>query len=1152
MFHRLTLTVLVFVLLCSRTGWTAEPTVDFNRDIRPILSNICFRCHGPDDNERKGELRLDQRSAAIDDSAVIVPGEPESSELVARITAEGDERMPPIKSGLELTQQQVELLSAWVEQGAEYAGHWSYEPPLRPELPQVSKLDWVNNPIDRFVLARLDREQLTPAAVADRYSLARRLSLDLTGLPPTVAEVDAFVADDADSAYERYVDRLLASKRYGERWAAMWLDLARYADSAGYADDPPRTIWLYRDWVIQAINDNLPFDRFTIDQIAGDMLEDASQSQLVATAFHRNTLTNSEGGTDDEEFRNVAIVDRINTTMQVWMGTTVRCAQCHNHKYDAISQREYFQLFAFLNNTEDADRRDESPLLSVMPESQKQQKAGLEAQLAELKQQLTPDAEALAKQLQAWRLLANRDYEWLTLKPMSTSAAAGTTLELLEDGSILASGAEPAKETYTLEFESDLAGITGVRIEALAHDSLPGNGPGLLNEGNFVLSGLSLQAGTAGEQTRAGRFVRVDLPGAGKMIHLAEVEVMVAGKNVAPEGTASQSSTGFEGPAKLANDGNTDGEYANKSVSHTAVSENPWWEVDLGEILDVGQIVIWNRTDNNLQSRLDGYKLTILDADREPVWTKTFAKAPQTDQLVSLDGLQPVTFNLASANHEQAEQNNALWSASLAVSQEKKGPEIGWAIAPRMGESHAAIFQLTQPLGKAGETTRLQLVLAQDFDKHALGHFRVSVTMQAAPVQLLPDSINELVARLPAELTVAERQLLVDYYLQHVPPPKEVTDKIAAIQKQIDGIKMVTVPVMRELAIDKRRTTKIQVRGNFLITEDEVSEATPAVLHAFPADQPVDRLGLARWLVSRDNPLTARVVVNRYWEQLFGIGLVATSEEFGTQGELPTHPGLLDWLAVEFMEDGWDVKQLLKVIVMSATYRQSSAVTAEAAEADPDNQLLARGPRFRLSAEMIRDQALATAGLLSPKMFGPSVQPPRPNLGLKAAFGGSTDWQTSPGEDKYRRGLYTSWRRSIPYPSMATFDAPSRNVCTIRRGRTNTPLQALVTLNDPVYVEAAQALARRMYAHASADIEAQLVQGFRICLARPPLKQELTRLVQLYDQLLERYRADKELAMQMATSLVGPVPEGADVSSLAALTIVGNVLLNLDETLSKR
>ena len=331
MFHRLTLTVLVFVLLCSRTGWTAEPTVDFNRDIRPILSNICFRCHGPDDNERKGELRLDQRSAAIDDSAVIVPGEPESSELVARITAEGDERMPPIKSGLELTQQQVELLSAWVEQGAEYAGHWSYEPPLRPELPQVSKLDWVNNPIDRFVLARLDREQLTPAAVADRYSLARRLSLDLTGLPPTVAEVDAFVADDAGSAYERYVDRLLASKRYGERWAAMWLDLARYADSAGYADDPPRTIWLYRDWVIQAINDNLPFDRFTIDQIAGDMLEDASQSQLVATAFHRNTLTNSEGGTDDEEFRNVAIVDRINTTMQVWMGTTVRCAQCHNH-----------------------------------------------------------------------------------------------------------------------------------------------------------------------------------------------------------------------------------------------------------------------------------------------------------------------------------------------------------------------------------------------------------------------------------------------------------------------------------------------------------------------------------------------------------------------------------------------------------------------------------------------------------------------------------------------------------------------------------------------------------------------------------------------------------------------------------------------------
>ncbi|MFN6189344.1 MAG: PSD1 and planctomycete cytochrome C domain-containing protein [Planctomycetia bacterium] len=765
----------------------------FTRDIKGILSNRCVRCHGPDPEGRAGGgdegLRLDTFAGATADlggHAAIVPGKPDESELIRRITStDPDIVMPPPEAGERLPEKQVDLLKRWIAAGATYEPHWAYVPPQRPAVPAVKQAAWPKNDIDRFILARLEAEGLEPQPEADRATLARRLALDLTGLPPTPDEVEAFVADPAADAVERLVDRLLAHDGYGEHMARQWLDLARYADSAGYADDPPRTIWGWRDWVVRAFDANMPFDEFTIRQLAGDLLPNASLDDKVATAFHRNTLTNNEGGTIDEEFRTVAVIDRVNTTMSTWMGTTMACAQCHDHKYDPLSQKEYFQLYAILNNTADADHKEELPVVRL-----------------------------------------------------------------------------------------------------------------------------------------------------------------------------------------------------------------PWKEID-----------------------------------------------------------------------------------------DKRAP-----LEKELAEIEAGIPALRQQ-----------------------------------PANDRPE-----------------------------PPEFQPARKIVAdLKKQLDAIPVVTVPVLEELAGDRRRITKIQLRGNWQNLGDEVREGVPDVFNdAAAAEGRVDRLALAKWLVDPANPLTARVIVNRIWERLFGIGIVSTSEEFGSQGDLPSHPELLDWLACELVESGWNLKAIQRLIVTSAAYRQSSKCPPDLVARDPENRLVACGPRVRLSAEVIRDQALAAAGLLSRKKGGPSVKPPQPNLGLTAAFGGSTDWQTSTGEDRYRRALYTTWRRSNPYPAMATFDAPSREVCTVRRPRTNTPLQALVTMNDPAFVEAAQALARRMVREGGSTAADRAARGFRLVLARQPTPAEIDRLVGLHAEAQADFAKVPDDAAKMATDPLGPVPSDfpADVADLAAWTVVANVILNLDET----
>ena len=1137
----------------------AEAPVDFNRDIRSVISNTCFRCHGPDEAERQADLRLDTRDGALADlggHAALVPGKPDESEILARITSTDPEvMMPPPGAGKRLGPHEVELFRRWIAEGANYQVHWAYQHPKKVVPPEreegTGTIAQPTTEIDRFVKAKLGEHRLAPSEEADRATLIRRVSLDLTGLPPTEAEVAAYLADTQDgAAYERLVDRLLAKPTFGEHWAHMWLDLARYADSSGYADDPMRTIWGYRDYVIRSLNANKPFDQFTIEQLAGDLLPNPTEEQLVATAFHRNTLTNNEGGTNNEEFRNVAVVDRVNTTFAVWMATTISCAQCHTHKYDPITQKEFFEVFAILNNTADADLGDDSPRLDLFSEEQKANRTKWQAELAALDVELSTSTPALQESLAQWDRDYPRDLPWTALKPAAVTSQNGAEYTISEDQSVLV--AKPPKtDVTTLSLPVAAGPLSALRLEALTDPTLPANGPGHAG-GNFVISRVSAVIVPEGETRPQGRYLRVESPGPGKFLHLAEVQVFNGADNVAVKGKATQSSIGYGGDPERGIDGNTNGNYYEaNSVFHTADGQdNPWWEVDLQALTPVDKVVIWNRTDGGVEDRFANSKIALLDESRKPVWEQAVAEGPKPNAEYAASAAQGLKFTTAVADFSQ----DAFPAESVLTA--KTEPSKGWAIGGKQGEPHWLVL-FPESATEIPAHSQIQLVIEQtsQHESHVPGKFRVSVSSspRAIEVARTPTRVRELLAiateaRTPEQAT----ELAAWYFVNAAPELAAQRAQRAKTHADLLSLKAETsVPVFRELAGEARRKTRLQHRGTYTDLGDEVPEGIPAAFIPQGSEIPRDRLALAKWIVSRDNPLTARVMVNRLWEALFGQGIVLTSEDFGTQGELPTHPELLDALAVDFMDSGWNMKQMLKQIATSATYRQSSKVTPDRLEADPDNRWLSRGPRFRMSAEMIRDQSLALSGLLSPKMYGPPVRPPQPKLGLTAAFGSSTDWETSAGEDRYRRALYTQFRRSNPYPSMAAFDAPNREVCTVRRIRTNTPLQALVTLNDPVHLEAAQNLARQVvtWDGSLADRAARL---FRHCTARDPHPEELARLAQLHETVRTRAAADPASASLLASDPLGPIPEGLDPVDLAAWTVVGNVILNLDEMLMKR
>ena len=967
-----------FLAFCSISGQLASPAFaeqppQFNRDIRPVLAKNCFACHGQDESSREAGLRLDNRSTAIEANAIAL-GKPDQSELILRIESEDPaSMMPPPGSGRQLTTAEVVMLRRWITEGANYERHWSFEPPAQKEPPQT-KSQWSTQPIDRFILSRLEAMGLKPNEEENRLQLIRRLSLDITGLPPSTEDADAFLADTSPEAYEVVVDRLLESDAYGEHWARPWLDLARYADTKGYEKDRPRTIWRYRDWVIDALNQDLPYDQFSVEQLAGDLLPNPTNEQILATAFHRNTMENDEGGTDDEEFRVAAVKDRVDTTIQVWMGLTMGCAKCHSHKYDPISQEDYYSMYAIFNQTADADRQQ--PTVPTPTKQERKELDTLQSEIKGLEQQLNQKDDAYHQALAKWHTEFERRPLWSPLRLGDFVSTQSIKLDQNQDGTLNAADELPEKDTWklTLELPADEV-VTAIRF-----DTKPKSPGGKWSDKNVVLSELSAE---------------------------------------------------------------------------------------------------------------------LLEPGKEPIRLKL---------------VRP-----------RADFSQAGWAVANAIDGNTK---TGWAFSPKADEPHCVIFDLEKSI-EPGPDSKLRLTLEQQYGQGlVLKTFVISTS--SYPSEWLRADID------------TSTDLAKVFQQQVYPATKELHSQIDQRRRAQDAIRrnLSSTPIMRELAKNKRRETRIHTRGNFL-EQGELVEGS--VLEAFGelADgTPLNRLGVAYWLMQPNNPLTARVAVNRMWAQLFGIGLVETEEDFGTQGTLPSHPELLDWLAVEFRTNKWSSKKLLKTIVMSSAYRQSSATSQKKLQLDPQNRWLSRGPRFRLSAETVRDQALAVSGLLTKKIGGPSVMPPQPSGIWKSTYSGEK-WKNATDENRYRRSLYTYKKRTSPYPAMMTFDSGSGEVCQIRRIRTNTPLQALVTLNDTTYLEAAGALSRRME-KASDNPRDQIANGFRRVLIRHPETAELDRLVELYESLGEELTGSTDLLEAAGLSNGDP-----------RLVAVANVLLNLDETLMK-
>ncbi len=1102
-------------------GWlalllpSASDAVDFERDVAPIFAERCLKCHAGE--RAKNGFRLDARRAALrggnSGEVAIAPGDAAGSRLLRLIRGDVEgEVMPP--RGARLDAAQIATLEQWIEQGASWPDafsgdelvkeHWSFVAPTRPRLREVQRAWWPRGAFDSFTLAAMEARGLMPAPAADRATLIRRVTFDLIGLPPTPAEVAAFVADPAPDAYPQLVRRLLASPHYGERWARVWLDLARFADSAGYGSDPLRPfLWPWRDWVIDAFNRNLPYDQFTLLQLAGDLLPAANERQRIeqqlATAFHRNTMTNTEGGTDDEEFRVAAVKDRTDVTMAVWMGLTFGCAKCHNHKFDPISQRDYYSLFAFFNQTEDSDLAEEEPRIATPTMLQL-------AQLAAMRhEQETLRADA-AQVRAAWPAPA-----FAALPTKVARSLGGATLSIGADGGVRASGAVPETDTYVVEGVAD--GLATLRLELRNDATLPGSGPGRSpNNGNFVLNEVRLHVTSTSPIAPRARIVRFDLPGSARILSLAEVAAWSGGENVARTGHATQSSTDFGGPPQLAIDGNSDGRFESGTTTHTRIEDDPWWEVDLGADHALDRLVVSNRIDGDLEQRLAGVVVTcfVVAADglRTVTWQGRLREAPAPSTTLDLLGEREVVLSSAVADFEQPD-----YRAAAAIDGNAAGTS-GFAIGGQQGRAHTLDLTLQAPLVGA---LAWRLEIEQSYGgSHTLGAFRVAATATPPPREL-------------QRLAVEEREL-------------------AAAKSALEA-EIVRAPILRELPPEKRRATHVLEKSNYLVPGVAVEANTPRAFPPLPADAPRDRLGLARWLVARDNPLTARVAVNRFFAQLFGRGLVETEEDFGSQGARPTHPELLDWLAVDFMERGFDVKELLFTLVTSATYQQSTHASAAARALDPRNDWLSWFPRRRLEAEMVRDQALALAGLLSPRIGGPSAFPPQPDGLWQAAFNGERTYPTSVGEERWRRGLYTFWRRTVPPPALQTFDAPSRESCTLRRAATNTPLQAFVTLNDPVFVEAAQALARRIVSEGGSTFDERLDWAWQLALARAPAAAERATLQPLFEQEHARLALDGGAARALCVEPLGPLPAGLDAVEVGAWVVVANVLLNLDAVL---
>lgn len=990
--------------------------LEFNRDVRPILSDNCFACHGPDRNQRQAGLRLDREEAAktrlASGSVAIVPGDPSGSALIKRVMHEDEQkRMPHVSSGKgRLAPAQVETLRRWIAEGALWQPHWAYLPPTRPTPPAV-RAGWPRNPVDRFILYEIERHGLLPSPEADQRELLRRLSFDLTGLPPSPEELGAFLEDTRQDAYERQVDRLLASPHYGERMAAYWLDLVRYADSVGYHSDNARTLWRYRDYVIKAFNENMPFDRFTTEQLAGDLFPNATLEQRVASGYNRLLQTTEEGGAQPKEYRAIYLADRVRNASTVWLASTLGCAQCHDHKFDPFLARDFYGFAAFFADVQEkpVGRRDSN----LLPDENR--RPLLEAADGEIKSlqkmlgETTPELE-LAQERWEGTLASRRAYSWTTLEPVLASSANGTRVLIQgNDFSVIAAGPGAPKDSYTVKYKTQLKGITALRLEAVTFEELPRRGPGRGREGGFDVSEMRV------------------IDEAGRPLELRNA-------------TASTPSGRQSAPA------------------------------------------------------------------------------------AAIDG---------------------------------RGKGRGWALPAADGDSHRLVIETTEPLGVEEETT-LSVVLHQNKgESRTLGRFRVSATTDPWPVRTAPgrDLTKEIVAiaaKPRHERTKERDETIARFYRSVAPELAPARALLRAAELRRDAL-VKEIPQSLVTIAQEPEAVRILPRGNWLDDSGEV--VPPAAPHFLPpldaGGRRASRLDLAHWLTSRENPLTARALVNRLWKLFFGQGLSRTLEDLGSQGERPTHPELLDWMAVELIDWGWDVKHVVRTLVTSQAYRQSSRGSPELLLRDPGNRLYARQSRHRLEAESVRDNALAVAGLLSPSSGGPSVHPYQPKGFWAYLNFPPREWDDSSGEDQYRRGLYTHWQRTFLHPSLLAFDAPTREECVAERTRSNTPQQALALLNDPTYVEAARVFAERIVRQGGKSFEERLRWAFARALSRAPGEQEARILSELLRKHRDEYRSDERAARLVLSVGTAAAPRKLDPAELAGWTSVARAILNLPELITR-
>ncbi|HUY35573.1 MAG TPA: PSD1 and planctomycete cytochrome C domain-containing protein [Pirellulales bacterium] len=997
----------------------AAPAVDYSRQIKPLLSDRCYACHGPDAGQRKGDLALHVRSEAVKEA--IKPGNAAASTLIERLTSHDPEfRMPPVDSKKPpLTPDEIEQVRRWIDEGAPFDAHWAFVKPERPSPPVVKNQAaknpaWAQSPLDAFVALGQQEHDLMPAPQADRRTLIRRLSFDLTGLPPKPAEIDAFLADASGDGYEKLVDKLLDSPHFGERMAQYWLDVVRYGDTGGYHSDNHRDIWLYRDYVIAAFNSNKPFDRFVTEQLAGDLLPNATREQRIASGFNRLLMTTEEGGAQPKEYTAKYAADRVRNTGGIFLGATLGCAECHDHKFDPFTTRDFYRFEAFFADVKElAVGRQEQTAMPTEPQAAEMGR--LDAGVAPLQSQLDEQTPALDAALAEWEAdRKSRRVEWIPLTASSVESLFGATFKTLDDGSLVVAGGGE-KDTYSLAVPTTLKGLTALRLEVLPDDALPSRGPGRAANGNFVLH---------------------------------EVEAT------------------FNGAA--------------------------------------------------------------------------------------------VTWSAVSGSHSQ----NDFPAAAAADG----NPATGWAVLPQVGQANHLVLEAASDLGD-GNAAVLTLKLHQNYGGgHTIGRFRLSATTAPRPVRALgaggpPPDVVKILDIDRAARNDGQKQALAAYYRTIAPLLQPTRDQLAALVKRRNEILAAAPTTLVSMPVEPR-LVRILPRGNWLDDSGEIARpAVPAFLPqaarilanpatAVEGGRPT-RLDLAAWMTSRDNPLVARVFVNRLWKLCFGQGIVRTLEDFGTQGAWPTHPRLLDWLAVEFIESGWDVKHMLRLMVTSNTYRQVSDAPSGTRERDPSNQWFARQARFRLDAEMVRDNALAIAGLLSEKVGGPSVKPYQP-AGYWAHLNFPIrEWENDHGESQYRRGLYTYWQRTFLHPSLLAFDAPSREECTAERPRSNTPLQALVLLNDPTYVEAARVFAAKILREAAASPAERAALALRQALGREAKPDEVAILVGLYEKHARQYAAAPAAAGELLQVGEAKPPTDAAATELAAWTSVARAILNLHETITR-